>query len=376
MKIAPFKLERYFAQYEFSARYLLSSSDCDGLLQQTVLGYADSTTLSMWENLQLGYTESLGNPLLREEVSKLYRSLSQDDVLIVTPEEGIFIALNVLLSRGDHVICTYPGYQSLYTIAESIGCDVARWMPDEARGWAFALADLEAQIQPNTKLLIVNFPHNPTGYLPSPKEYAEIIELAKAHDLYLLSDEMYRFLEYDAADRLVSASDLYEKAISLFGMSKTFGMAGVRIGWLTTQNKDLYAQCAIYKDFTTICSSAPSELLSLMALKAKEQIIADHLKKIRDNLSVLEDFMQRHDHLFAWHKPKAGTICFPRLKFNLPSQEFCAKVVQDTGIMILPSTVYDFGNQHIRIGFGRSNMPEVLAILEAYLQTEFRAGSF
>jgi len=175
MKIEPFKLERYFAQYEFSAKYLLSSSDCDGLPQREVLSYADAETLSLWENLQLSYTESLGSPLLREEVSKLYQSITRDEVLIVTPEEGIFIALNVILQKGDHLICTFPGYQSLYSIAESLGCQVTKWMPLEENGengWSFEPADLEKAIRPNTKLIVINFPHNPTGSLASKGDLA------------------------------------------------------------------------------------------------------------------------------------------------------------------------------------------------------------
>jgi aspartate/methionine/tyrosine aminotransferase len=370
--MAPFALERYFAQYEFSAQYLLSSSDCEGLLQQRLLGYADSETRALWENLQLGYTESLGHPLLRAEISHLYRSIAKDEVLVVTPEEGIFVALQVMLEKGDHVICTFPGYQSLYSIAESLGCEVTKWLPREDEGWRFDPTDLERQIKPNTKVIVVNFPHNPTGYLPSPEVYERIIKIAKARNIFLFSDEMYRFLEYDAADRLASACDLYENAISLFGMSKTFGMAGVRIGWLTTKNKELYSQFATYKDFTTICSSAPSEILSLIALRARSKIIAANLDLIGGNLFALEAFMHRNGDLLSWVKPKAGTICFPRLKIDLSSYDFCERVVNETGIMMLPSRVYGFGDHHIRIGFGRKNFQEVLGIFEEYLQRKFR----
>ncbi len=372
MKISPFKLERYFAKYEFSAKYLLCSSDCDGLPQKQILSYADSETKSLWENLHLGYTESLGLPRLREEVSKLYKSISKDEVLIVTPEEGIFIALQTILKKGDHVVCVFPGYQSLYSIAESLGCEVSKWMPNEEKGWYFDPADLEKLIKPNTKLIIVNFPHNPTGYLASKVDYEKIISLAKEKNIYLFSDEMYRFLEYDSADRLDSASDIYENAVSLFGVSKTFGLAGLRIGWLTTKNKELYTQFSTYKDFTTICSSAPSEILSLIALKARDKIIKNNLNKINKNISVLEDFIKRNAKIFSWVKPKAGTICFPKINLDISSYDFCEKVVKNIGIMLLPSTVYDFGDKHVRVGFGRKNLPEVLKNLEDYLQKEFK----
>lgn len=367
MKLKPFKLERYFAKYEFSVKYLLSSSDCDGLVQKELLELADDEVRTLWNNLTLGYTESLGHPLLRSEIANLYRSVKADNVLITAPEEGIFIALNSILNSGDHIICTFPGYQSLYEVAQGLGCEVTKWEPEKDNGWRFNPEFLKQNIKSNTKLVVVNFPHNPTGYLASIKDFEEIISIAKAHNLYLFSDEMYRFLEFNSEDRLPAGCEIYEKAISLFGMSKTFGMAGVRIGWLVTRDKELYKKMAIFKDYTTICSSAPSEILSIIALRAKDKIVGDHLKRIKRNLKLLDDFFAKHHNLFEWVRPKAGTIGFPKLKTNTNSLDFCQKVVNEAGIMLLPSTVYDYGNKHFRIGFGRKNMPEALQKLDEYL---------
>ena len=368
MDLNPFKLERYFARYEFSVKYQLSSSDCDGLLQSDLVGMADQETGKLWQDLALGYTESLGHPLLREEISKLYQGISAEDCLVIVPEEGIFIALNSILHKGDHVICTFPGYQSLYEIAQGLGCEVTRWEPEEQNGWRFDPDFLKKNIKPNTKLVIVNFPHNPTGYYPPLEDYEKIIDLARENDLYLFSDEMYRFLEYGAAESLPSACEVYEKAISLFGMSKTFGMAGARLGWLVTKDADLYAKMAAFKDYTTICGSAPSEILSIIALRSKEKIIDRHLARIKRNLALLDAFFEEFNDRFAWVRPKAGTIAFPRLKGPLNASDFCQKVVQEAEIMLLPSTVFDYGDQHFRLGFGRENMPEVLEIFRDYLK--------
>src|SRR5687767_14255499 len=127
MNLNPFKLERYFAKYEFSTRYLLSSSDCDGLMQSELLAAADVECRALWDNLKLGYTESLGHPLLRKEIAQLYEGIDAAEVLVVVPEEGIFIALNALLEKGDHLICTFPAYQSLYEIAGGLGCEITPW---------------------------------------------------------------------------------------------------------------------------------------------------------------------------------------------------------------------------------------------------------
>ena len=367
MKLKPFKLERYFAKYEFTAKYLLSSSDCDGLMQSDLLELADDETVKLWKNLSLGYTESLGLLLLREEISHLYQGITPDDCLVIVPEEGIFIAVNSILHKGDHVICTFPGYQSLYAIAEGLGCQVTKWLPEEENNWRFNPHFLEKNIRSNTKLIIVNFPHNPTGYLPPKNDYELIIDLARKNNIHLFSDEMYRFLEYDRNERLPSACEMYEKAVSLFGMSKNIGMSGVRIGWLVNKYKNLFKNMAAFKDYTTICSSAPCEILSIIALRSRQKIINRHISRIKINLSLLDAFFDHHQDRFEWVKPKAGTIGFPRLKGEIDSWEFCQRLIQATNIMLLPSTEYDFDDRHFRIGFGRENMPEALAKLSEYV---------
>ena len=367
MKLKPFELERYFAKYEFSVKYLLSPSDNEALSQKELLKMADPKTKKLWDDLKLGYTESQGHPLLREEIARLYKGVSKNEILVVAPEEGIFITLSTILNEGDHVICMFPGYQSLYEIAEGLGCEVTRWKPDEKNGWRFNPEFLEKSSKKNTKLIIVNFPHNPTGYFPLKKDFDRIVEIARKHNIYLFSDEMYHFLEYDPRDRLPSACEIYNKAVVLFGMSKTFGMAGVRIGWVVTKDKKLYQKMATFKDYTTICPSAPSEILSIIAIKNKDKIIQKHLARIRKNLTVLDDFFKRNETHFSWIRPKAGTICFPRLNDNKGSFEFCETVVKKTGVMLLPSTVYDYDNKHFRLGFGRDNFPEALAKFEDYI---------
>jgi hypothetical protein len=137
MQIAPFELERYFGRYEFSARYLLSSSDCEALSLAGLLAMADDQMARMWRELRLGYTESWGHPLLREEIAGLYNGLAAENVLTVVPEEGIFLLMQALVRPGDHVVCTMPGYQSLYEIARSIGAEVDGWYPHEDQGWRF-----------------------------------------------------------------------------------------------------------------------------------------------------------------------------------------------------------------------------------------------
>jgi aspartate/methionine/tyrosine aminotransferase len=233
--IKPFEIERYFAKYEFSARYLLSASDCEPLSLQELLAMATDETKNMWDSLMLGYTETQGHLLLRQEITKLYKLIQPEEVIVLTPEEGVFITMNILLEKGDHIIVTSPGYQSLHEIATSLGCEVTNWEPS-AETWEFNVNFVPDNIKPNTKLLVINFPHNPTGSMLSTEQLDQLIEIAKHNGICIFSDETYRLLECDQSTRLPSVVDVYENSISLFGVSKSFGLAGLRIGWLTTRN--------------------------------------------------------------------------------------------------------------------------------------------
>ena len=177
MSIEPFELERYFAKHEFSAQYLLSSSDCEPLRMSELVAMADAETAQLWSQLRLGYTESAGHPLLRDVIAGMYGEIERKDILVVVPEEGIFLLMHSLLKPGDHVICTFPGYQSLYQVATSIGCEVSRWEPDEERGWHFDVDRLKAAMRPDTRLVVVNFPHNPTGAVPRIEDFEAIIDI-------------------------------------------------------------------------------------------------------------------------------------------------------------------------------------------------------
>jgi aspartate/methionine/tyrosine aminotransferase len=179
---------------------------------------------------------------------------------------------------------------------------------------------------------------------------------------------MYRYLEHQSERRLPSASDLYHNAISLSGLSKTFGLAGLRLGWISTQNRDLLEEIIAFKDYTTICNSAPSEMLGLIGMRNKEYLIDRNLRQIKSNLVLLDDFMARHSQILSWVKPKAATIGFAKLNIEESSFDFCEDVISKTGVMIVPSEMFDFGSSHIRLGFGRANLPIALAKFEEYLE--------
>ena len=371
MKIAPFELERYFAKYEFSVEHLLCCSDCEPLGMQELVSMADEETRTMWENLTLGYTESDGLPALRREIAALYSTMAPENVFVAAPEELIFILMNTLLEKEDHVVTTYPAYQSLYQVAQATGCRVSRWMPEYGKdGFRFDVEQLEELLCDNTRLIVINFPHNPTGALPGEDEIRAVVELARKRGIYIFSDEMYRYLEHPGTERNPSVCDLYEKGISLSGMSKSFSLAGLRIGWLATSDREILGEAACFKDYTTICNSAPSEILALMGLRSKERIVSGNLELIEDNLDLLDDFFQTHETVFEWKRPKAGSVAFPGLKLKMGASAFCSGLLADRGVLLLPSRVYgrEWQGENVRIGFGRRNMSEGIERLNTYIR--------
>ena len=283
MVIRPFILERYFAEFEFTSKYLLSSSDCEPLSMNELLNMADNEALGLWENLKLAYTESLGLPELRVEISNMYEGVDADQVIVLCPEEGIYITMQTLLKAGDEVVTTFPGYQSLYELANSKGCQTKRWEPDDNN--VFSVSQLEKLLSDNTRMLVINFPHNPTGAHLSREEFLRIIELVKDRNMLLFSDEMYRFLEYDDKDRIPSACEKYENSITLCGMSKSFSLPGLRLGWLIVKDPLMMEKLQSYKDYTTICQAGPSEILALIALRNWEKIVERNKRKIKENIA-------------------------------------------------------------------------------------------
>jgi aspartate/methionine/tyrosine aminotransferase len=364
MTLRPFLLERYFAQYEFQPALHLASSDCEALTMPELLGLASAEDLSAWNSMKFGYTETAGHPELRQLIAAGYEGIDSAHVITAVPEEAIYLTMRALLKPGDTIVSTAPGYQSLYEIAVEIGCKVQKWLPQESpEGWHFNPSDLKLE---GVKALVVNFPHNPTGAQPSEAEWAQICDLARQSRCWLVSDEMYRGLEPDA-NALAPAASAYARGVSIAGLSKAYGLAGLRCGWIATQDSELLAAIQRYKDYTTICASAPTERLSIIAMKSGEQLRKRCRDIIATNLPVWNDFLARHTHLLAARPAKAGPICFPRWMAGETSS-FCERLVEEGGVMLLPSKVYEAGEHHFRVGMGRVNFPEALHRFENYIK--------
>lgn len=366
MQLSPFKLERYFAKYEFNTEFLLCSSDCESTSIADLLALEEGAAerfLNQW----LGYTESQGSPTLRKEIAGMYTATQPGDILVFSgANEAIYLFMMAALQAGDHVIVHAPHYQALSEVAKGIGCDISLWPAREENGWALDLDELKSLLRPATRAIIVNLPHNPTGYLMSRADFEVLNRFAQENNLLLFSDEVYRESEYDPADRLPAAVDFGAHAVSLGVTSKTYGLAGLRIGWIATKNHDLFSKMASLKDYTTICNSAPSEFLAEVAIRHRTQLANRNLEIIKNNITIIDDLFTRHSSLFSWHRPKAGSMGFPKL-LQGDVESFCDDLVKKAGVLLLPGSMYDESNNHFRLGLGRKNLPQAVDRLEEYL---------
>ena len=368
MEIAPFRIEQYYAVHEFTAPHMLSSSDAESVTIADVLALEPDATERLLAQ-RLGYTESAGAPELREAAAALYETTSPDDVIVVAAaEEAIFVAYHALLEPGDHVVVETPCYESALQVARSTGADVTEWHRSAGDGWAHDLDALEAALRPNTRLVYINTPHNPTGLLMPREVLDRVVERCAERGAWLFADEVYRELEHDPADRLPAAVDLYDRAISLGSMSKTYGLPGLRLGWLASRDSDALARIVSLKHYTTICSSAPSELLSALALRHRDVFANRSRAIVLSNLELVDAFLARHAERFSWVRPTASTIGFVRFEGVEDTTSLCEQLVADVGVLLLPGTVYDEPT-HVRLGFGRSSLPETLGLFEAWIET-------
>jgi aspartate/methionine/tyrosine aminotransferase len=372
VRIADFALERYFARWEFAVRHVLGASDVEGWSMAQLVALADDETRAMWDGLRLGYTESTGHPKLRAEIAALYDSLEADDVLVFAgAEEAVFCLFSTSVEAGDHVIVTWPGYQSLYEVARAAGAHVSLHALREEDAWSLDVDRLIRSFRPETRLVVVNAPHNPTGMLPSEADWGRLAAACADARIRLVADEVYRFLEHDGAATLPAGADLDDRAISIGVMSKSFAMPGLRIGWLATRDRAVLDRCARMKDYTTICSAAPSEVLALIGLRAREGVLARSREIVAANLAVLDGFFERQAGALAWVRPKGGSIGFPRLVPGGPAgssaERFTASLVEETGVLLLPSSTFGFGDSHFRIGLGRTDLPQAIEAVERFL---------
>ncbi|NKJ42465.1 aminotransferase class I/II-fold pyridoxal phosphate-dependent enzyme [Novosphingobium sp. SG720] len=373
MALPDFRLEAYFSKWEFAARHHLTASDAQSMTLRELLAMADPADAAAFDAQWLGYTQTFGAPALRAEIASTYDAMAPENVLCFAgAEEGIYVANHVLLGKDDHAIVITPNYQAAETVPLSL-CAVTGVPLDPENGWRLDLDRVAAAIQPNTKLVSINFPHNPTGSIPDRATLDGLVNLCRHHGIWIFSDEVYRLLGPDPARHLPQVADIYERGLSLNVLSKAYGLPGLRIGWIACQDAGVLSRMERMKHYLSICNSAPSEALGIIALRAADRIIGRNNALVRANLDVLDAFFADYPHLFEWTRSDGGCVGYPRWLGPGTVDAFCEDLIDKAGVLLLPSGIYhsDLGPvpaDRFRIGFGRSDVPESIAALRAYLE--------
>jgi len=390
--VRPFLVERFFAKHEFTADYMLGSSDADAWsvaeLLQLARSRGDTDAEREWAEVGLGYTESAGHPTLRAAAAALYGGpIGAEQVLCAVPVEGIFLAMSSLLAHGDVVVAMMPAYQCLYEVARSKGCTVVPWRAsyEPGVGWSFSLADLRSALVDDegapreVRMVVTNFPHNPTSWMPSNAEHVELVEICRERGAVLFSDEMYWGMALESGERPVSSCVRYERAVTLSGLSKPHGLPGLRVGWLATQDVQAMSRLQQCKDYVTICGSAPSEALAIIALRHGEALLARAWETTRANRPHLRAFCEEFSGLFEWTpEPSRGLVALVVLRgwaASMGAQSFADWSATTASCVLVPSDCFEAPSPPaVRFGLGRRNFPEALARLGQHLRAQGAQG--
>jgi aspartate/methionine/tyrosine aminotransferase len=362
-----FRLETYFSKWEFTARYHLTASDAQSMRLTDLLALADDDGRRRWETLELGYTQTWGLPALREEIARTYDNLAPEDIVCFAgANEPIFHAMQALLDADSHAVVITPNYQAAEAVPDAIGETAGVPLRPE-NGWELDLDEVRAVLRPNTRVISVNFPNNPTGAVPDPATWQGLVTLCDERGIRLFSDEVYRGLEIPPQQQLPQAADLCPAALSLNAMSKAYGLPGLRIGWIACRDRQILSRLERAKHYTSICNSAPSEVLALIALRARERILARNRQIVRDNARTFAEFFASYPHLFEFTAPQGGCVCFPRYLGDDGVETMCSDLVEETGILLLPASIYrseltSVATDRFRVGIGRANPHEALEV--------------
>lgn len=364
----PFQLEQYLLEHEHQVRLSLCASGLETTTLSELLSLASPESQALWGQSSLDYTHPQGSEILREAIAQQYDSMASHQIgVFAGAAEGILCTLQGLLTPEDHAVVITPCYQSLLSIPDTL-CPVTAVSLEEATGWQLDLDRVQSSLRPNTKVIVINFPNNPTGALPSVGIMGELIEMARKRGIYIFSDEVYRLMEVDSADRLPPMASWYERGISVSSMSKAYGLPGLRIGWVASQAPEVLSAAIDIKHYTSICVNSASEALAVIALRSGSRILERNLQVMRANLSMMDQFFERMQEQCRWVRPKGGCLGFPRYLLSESANGLCQQLLEETGVQILPGSLYGCYDSHFRIGFGRRDCEEGLSQLESALK--------
>lgn len=357
MKLERFELERWMTTWELDVDFDIAESGIYPLsLEELYKLIGDEVSAALQEKLltmRLGYSEARGTLELRSAIAKTFENATPDDVLVTTGAiEANFLIFNALLHEGDHVVAVAPTYQQLLSVPKAITTNVTEWSVVQGEGFRYDLDTLESLVAPDTKLIVLNTPHNPTGAMLDQAGLERVVEIARRNDAWLLSDEAYRWLEHPDGEKLPSpAHDLGDKVISVGTMSKPFGLPGLRVGWLVA-NPELVAACWSFRDYVSLSPSGISDAIALTAIEHREAIFPRNRDIIGTNLNVANIWFRDNADLVSWQPPRAGLLAMMRYNIDIPSTELADRLAKEVRVMLAPGSAFGL-EHHLRIGVGQ-----------------------
>jgi aspartate/methionine/tyrosine aminotransferase len=373
LPLPDFRLETYFSRWEFAAEHHLTASDAQTLTIAELLALGTDDDRAAFAELPLGYVPTWGTDRLREAVASTYDTCGPDDVLTFAgAEEAIFWLMQLLVEPGGHVVVTVPNYQALETLPVAAGAQVTGVLLDETDRWRLDLDRVRSALRPSTRLVAVNFPNNPTGAVPDPATWQGLVDLCADRGIRLLADEVYRGLETDPARRITQAADMSPTAVSVNVLSKSYGLPGLRVGWVATRDRALLATLEKHKHYTSICDAGPSEFLASVAVERGTAVHARNRGIVAENVAAFDDFFATRADLFEWAAPDGGCVAFPRYLGADGVEAFCRDLVERAGVLLLPASIYasdlaPVPTDRFRIGVGRRDPAPALEALDRYL---------
>jgi aspartate/methionine/tyrosine aminotransferase len=354
LKISKFEMERWLMGHRFNVKYNLAESGVRDITVGRLLEYANEQ-LKTLNDIILEDEDTRGTLPLRQLIAGSYNKVSPDNVLVTTgTSEALFTLFNVLLSKGDTIIAEKPGFQALWQIPVSINCNVCFIELTDANKFQLDANSVEKLVDRNTRLIIINTPHNPSGSIRPLSTIKQIIDVAKAVGAIVLVDEHYRFLPLDQTSPLPSAADLLESNVVVSGsITKCFGMIGLRVGWLIG-SEAILEECRSYRDYLTHVLSPVTDRLTRIAFQASNNILNENIKMIQTNRDILESFIRSHCDYLSWTKPMAGAVAFLRLIDGTNADDFCNKMINQASVFLLPGSSFGY-HDYFRICLGLEN---------------------
>lgn len=371
MKIATFKVEEWMNLNETKAKYNIAETCVDSVSLDELFSLAGRDRREFFDTLsrrRMTYGAIFGAEELKAAICGLYRSAGADEVVTTHGAAGAnHLALYSLVEPGDAVVSVMPTYQQLYSIPESYGAKVRILKLKREENFLPDLDRLRTLVNEKTKVICINNPNNPTGALMPEETLRGIVGIARRVGAYVICDEVYRFLTQEEGYP-ESIADLYEKGIAVGSMSKVFSLAGLRLGWIATRSREAMREILLHRDYDTISCGMIDEALATVALEAKEAIIARNRAIVRENLAILDEWIAKEPR-FSYVKPQCGTTALLYCDVDMPSEEFCARLLAETGAFLTPGSCFD--EEHcFRIGYacGKEELKEGLAKLSEFVR--------